>query len=411
MEKQLNRELAVISAVIEDGDMPSLLKAPTEMFDQFGDVLEFITSYYADNRGMPPRKVVESKFAITLAEDVGSTKHNVDELHNAYINRALRKVIRDASQKLQDGNLKSALNGIVSGASALKKDTTDIRDLDATDVEEAVAHIKRVQEMNARGVYGVQFGIPGIDDFLPSGMVPGMFGLILGYPGRGKSFLTTLMAVNAWDRNKRVLYVSLEMTESEVRARVYAIAGNGEFSLRALQRGQVDPVSFEKWANVRFDGKNEFPIVSNDSTGKFTPAALRAKIDEYSPDIVFVDYLQLMAPDAGTDGNETIKLKNLSTELKLLAMQSATPIIGVVSATPSDATDMNSIPELGQVAWSKQLAYDADWLLAVGRQDNSPIMGIAWRKNRNGPLTDFALDCNFDRGIFTYTELDFDDAE
>jgi replicative DNA helicase len=199
------------------------------------------------------------------------------------------------------------------------------------------------------------------------------------------------------------------MLESEVRARFYGIVGEGKWSLRNLQRGKIDTEEFRVWANEVFEHKGEFPIISNDGTGRFTPATLRAKIDEYGPDIVFVDYLQLMAPDSGSEGNETVKLKTLSTELKLLAISTRTPIIAVVSATPSDATDMNSIPELGQVAWSKQLAYDADWLLAVGRQDNSPIMGVAWRKNRNGPLTDWVLDCDFDAGIFKYQELDFDD--
>lgn len=409
MEKQLNKELVVISAVVADKDIATFLQANSEMFESYGDVHTFLIDYYHKNRDLPPRSVVQSKFQIQLLDDTGSTKHHLEELRNLYVKRKVRDILRDAAQKLQDGELAGAVNLMVGATSSLKKDTTDFRDLDATDVEDAVNHLKRVQEMNAMGRYGVTFGIPGIDDFLPSGVVPGMFGLVLGYPGRGKSFLTTLLAVRTWQQNKRVLYVSLEMLESEVRARFYGIVGEGKWSLRNLQRGQVDPEDFRTWANSVFEHKGEFPIISNDGTGRFTPATLRAKIDEYGPDIVFVDYLQLMAPDNGSEGNETVKLKTLSTELKLLAISTRTPIIAVVSATPSDATDMNSIPELGQVAWSKQLAYDADWLLAVGRQDNSPIMGVAWRKNRNGPLFDFALDCNFDAGIFKYEEMDFDE--
>lgn len=406
----MNKELVVISAVVADKDIATFLQANAEMFESYGDVHTFLIDYYHKNRDLPPRKVVQDKFQIQLVTETGSTKHHLEELRNLYVKRKVRDILRDAAQKLQDGELAGAVNLMVGATSSLKKDTTDFRDLDATDVEDAVAHIKRVQEMNAMGRYGVTFGIPGIDDFLPSGVVPGMFGLVLGYPGRGKSFLTTLLAVRAWQQNKRVLYVSLEMLESEVRARFYGIVGEGKWSLRNLQRGKVDTEEFRVWANEVFEHKGEFPIISNDGTGRFTPATLRAKIDEYGPDIVFVDYLQLMAPDSGSEGNETVKLKTLSTELKLLAISTRTPIIAVVSATPSDATDMNSIPELGQVAWSKQLAYDADWLLAVGRQDNSPIMGVAWRKNRNGPLFDFALDCDFDAGIFKYEEMDFDDS-
>jgi replicative DNA helicase len=406
----MNQELTVISAVLNDSDMATLLQVNPEVFEAYGDVYDFLITYYQKNKDLPPKRIIEDKFAVRLATEVGSTKHHVEDLRNWYMKKQLRNILRETSERLQDGELANAINGMISASSMLKKDSTEIRDLDAIDIDEAIQHLNRIRELNANGVYGVQFGIPGIDDFLPSGVVHGMLGLILGYPSRGKSFLSTLLAVNAWDRNKKVLYVSLEMTEAEVRARVYAIAGAGTWSLKRLQRGDVDVDTFRTWANDRFDGKNMFPIISNDNFGRFTPASIRAKIEEYNPDIVFVDYLQLMAPDSGSDGNETVKLKNLSTELKLLAMATATPIVGVVSATPSDATDMNSIPELGQVAWSKQLAYDCDWLLAVGRQDNSPIMGVAWRKNRNGPLTDFVLDCDFDAGIFKYEEMDFDDA-
>ena len=406
----MNKEIAAISALLQDRDMASFLQVTPEVFDAYGDVYTFLIDYYHKNKDFPPATIIEDKFAIKVITDVGSTKHHVEDLRNLYMRRQVREILRDTSEKLQDGQLASAINSMIAASSVLKGTAADIKDVDATDIDDAVAHIERVKHLNGRGAYGVQFGIPGIDDFLPSGVVPGMLGLILGYPGRGKSFLTTLMSVKAWDMGKKVLYVSLEMNESEVRARVYTVAGEGEWSLRKLQRGDVNVDEFKSWALERFDGKNIFPIISNDSYARFSPAALRGKIEEYSPDIVFIDYLQLMAPDNGGDSNETVKLKNLSTELKLLAMSTGVPILGVVSATPSDATDMNSIPELGQVAWSKQLAYDCDFMLAVGRQDNSPIMGVAWRKNRNGPLTDFVLDCDFDAGIFKYEEMDFDDA-
>jgi replicative DNA helicase len=408
MEKFVNKELTTISALIKDEDMPSFLQAPADIFEQYGDVYEFLIDYYQGNRGLPPKNIVERKFNVKLEDEVGSTRHHVEELRNTHLKKRMREILRETAQKLQDGELISAMSIMVSATSSLKKDTTDIRDVDATDVDSAVDHIESVKALNALGRYGVTFDIPGIDDFLPSGVVPGMFGLMLGYPGRGKSFLTTLMAVRAWKANKKVLYVSLEMLESEVRSRFYCVAGDGHWSLRDLQRGNIDTEAFRVWANEALEERDEFPIISNNGNGKFTPSTLRAKIEEYRPDIVFVDYLQLMAPDGADGSNETVRLKTLSTELKMMCTGMRVAIVGVVSATPTDASDMDSIPELGQVAWSKQLAYDCDWMLAVGRADNSPMMGVAWRKNRNGPLSDFGLECDFNRGVFKHVELDFD---
>ena len=46
---------------------------------------------------------------------------------------------------------------------------------------------------------------------------------------------------------------------------------------------------------------------------------MRGKIDQYKPDFVIVDYLQLMSPNQKSD-NETVRMKNLSRELKLMAI-------------------------------------------------------------------------------------------
>lgn len=404
----MNRELAVLSALLKDEDLNALAQYDADrLFVSHNDVYTWVMQYYQKNHQFPPKSLIEKEFGVMLTDDIGTTSYHIEQLRDLWMRNKAREILHETATRLQDNQLVDAINGLISGTNDLKRTTADIRDLDVIDVEDAVEHLRLVKELNDRGDYGVKVGIPGIDDMLPSGIVPGMLGLILGYPARGKSWLSALMAVNAWDRGKRVLYVSLEMMESDVRARIYAIAGKGQWKLRDLQRGDVDLAEFEDWATERFARRKEFPVISNNGGGPFTPTLLRAKIEQYRPDIVFIDYIQLMSPDAKAEG-DTVRLKALSTELKQAAMASATPIIGVVSATPADATDMDGIPELGQVAWSKQLAYDSDFVLAVGRPDNSPIMGIAFRKNRSGPLMDFALECDFNKGIFNYNELDFE---
>jgi replicative DNA helicase len=131
-----------------------------------------------------------------------------------------------------------------------------------------------------------------------------------------------------------------------------------------------------------------------------TPNLINSKIDQYKPDIVIVDYLQLMTDNAGTSQNETVKIKNLSRELKLLAIAQQIPVIAIASATPDDSTDLESVPQLGQVAWSRQIAYDADFVVGMGRKANSDIIECAFRKNRHGFMGDFYLEVDFDRGKF-----------
>ena len=67
---------------------------------------------------------------------------------------------------------------------------------------------------------------------------------------------------------------------------------------------------------------------------------------------------------------------------------------------------MNSVPTLGQTSWSRQIAYDADFLLALGRAQNSDVIECAMRKNRHGMLSDFYVQVDFDHGRFIYKDME-----
>ncbi len=203
------------------------------------------------------------------------------------------------------------------------------------------------------------------------------------------------------------MIISLEMTEQEVRNRVFAILGEGIWSHRKLSSGDVEQDMMKRWMEKTFEGKPPIRILSNEGIGEINPAVVRGKIDQYAPDIVFLDYLNLMTSNAKGD-SEVVKMKNLSRELKLLALSSAVPIVAISSATPDDVTNMNTVPTLGQTSWSRQIAYDADWLLALGRATNSDTMELCFRKNRNGYLGEFLLTVDFDRGSFMYKDFDDD---
>jgi len=97
-------------------------------------------------------------------------------------------------------------------------------------------------------------------------------------------------------------------------------------------------------------------------------------------------------------------MKNLSRELKLLSIGEEIPILAISSATPDDATKMDTVPTLGQTSWSRQIAYDADFVLALGRASNSDVLECVFRKNRNGFMGEFLLQVDFNKGFFKYKD-------
>jgi len=314
--------------------------------------------------------VVEKFRDFAPIDNVGATKYHLEELQAEYLNDSLKDILRSTATDVQAGQGSKALEDIIQKTSELKKNTAVIRDIDVTDIDSAVAYFEQVQKQNELGSIGIKTGLPGFDNYLPAGIMPGQLGVFLAYPGIGKSWLSLYFAVQAWKQGKSPLVISLEMSETEVRNRVFTIMGDGLWSHREV-----------------------------------TPSVIRGKIDQYRPDFIIVDYLQLMSPNQKSD-NETVRMKNLSRELKLMAIAEEVPIIAISSATPDDVTKLDTVPTLGQTAWSRQIAYDADWVMALGRGANSDIIECVFRKNRNGFMGEFLIQVDFDKGWYKYKDYE-----
>jgi replicative DNA helicase len=404
-----NTEAKVISAVLADKQVHVLLQANIGgLLRTHGDVWDFIRNYFENNASVPPVSIVIEKFRdFDVLQGVGSTKHHLGELQVEYLNDNLKDMLRTAATDVQSGNGSEALEKLIGQTSELKKNTSTIRDIDVTDTASAIAYFENVKKQNALGQIGIKTGLPGFDNYLPAGIMPGQLGVFLAYPGIGKSWLSLYFAVQAWKQGKSPMVISLEMSETEVRNRVFTIMGEGLWSHRKLSSGDVELDTLKMWHEKHVQGKPEFHIISNDSGGEINPSVLRGKIDQYKPDFVVVDYLQLMSPNQKSE-NETVRMKNLSRELKLMAISEEVPIMAISSATPDDATKMDTVPTLGQTAWSRQISYDADWLLALGRGSNSDVIECVFRKNRNGFMGEFMVQVDFDKGHYKYK--DFEDG-
>jgi replicative DNA helicase len=393
-------EMAVLNAVVNNKDIHRLFEQGVEyLMTDCKDMWGFIKDYYDETAQIPTKEIMQETFPDFKFSEPPPTMHAINKLKSAYLDQELRSSLTKTAKMMQGGHSAKALESMSSDISKISRATTKVVDVDVTNIKEAVEHFKEVKDRSKNGFLGIKTNIAAFDVCLPMGISPGQLGIFLAYPSIGKSWMSLLFAVRAWKDGKVPMLISLEMTEHEVRNRIYTILGEGKFSHRMMSAGLIDIETFEKFGKEFIEGKQPFKIISNEGVGEVTPNFVKAKIDQYKPDIVFIDYLQLMI-DNGKSDQETVKIKNLSRELKLMAVSQHIPIVAIASATPDDATNLESVPQLGQVAWSRQIAYDADWVLAMGRKQNSDALECAFRKNRNGYMGDFILLADFDRGRF-----------
>ncbi len=400
----MQNEIRLISAVINERDIAPLISGSNvdQLFTSYGDVWTFIKEYFYKHRAVVPKDILVEKFdnpdspvKFKLVETSGTVKHYLEQLRDDYKSNSLERIARGLAGDLGKKSTDELIQQLNKRLNDLTKISMSVRDLDITDHVKAVEHyieVKRLMEENG-GVLGTRFGYDSIDANYPTGKGSGHYIMILSRTNQGKSWLALDFAIMAWLQGKRILYVSLEMSPELVRDRAFALMSSGMFNMSDLSRAQIDIDQMSSWATNNLKADNSFVVIGSDSMGDFTPAALQAKIDQYGPDEVYIDYIQLMSDNKGSSG-ATERIRNVSKELKSTAIMNEIAVIGVASASANETKEYFSPPQIYEVAESRQSAYDCDLVLALiskKQSDGTSLTEIIARKNRHGPLFDFIL--------------------
>jgi replicative DNA helicase len=401
----LVNELRVISAIIKNQDIaPALHETEIDkLFVDYPDAWQFMKDYYYKYRSVVPADIVKENFPdINFVETSGNVKHYLDQLRSEYQQNMLKRILYGVGEDLGKFPVEDLINVASAKLSDLASITNSIRDLDITDSEKANEHYeekRRLMEENG-GVLGVRTGFDSIDANYPTGMASGQYIVILSRTGQGKSWFALQIAITAWRQGKKVLYVSLEMPPESVRDRAYTFMSEGMFGMSDLSRAQIDMEAIKLWTKESFNSDGSFVVTASDGMGDFSPSHLQAKIDQYAPDIVIVDYLQLMADRRNSSGS-TERVRNTSKEVKSLAMTNSIPIVMVAAASVNETKEYNSPPQIYENAESKQAVFDVDLCLALishKQNDGTLLMEMCCRKNRHGPDFNFLINLDIAGG-------------
>jgi replicative DNA helicase len=398
----MNTEAALLSAVCKNKDIATVLTDNVDdIFISHRDVWEGLKSYYLKFRAVPDVSVLQEKFDDFEPESVsGETGYYLDSLKNEFLTSQIKDILIRNGSNLKNNSAKRVLLDMQSDLYKLARMTGEVRDIDLTDFTLAEEHFEAVRQRSVvmGGSPGIKTGFKAIDLAYPTGMAPGHLIVMIGWPGRGKTWFSSYLACKAWEQGFKPMIISLEMSPENMRDRIYTIMGSGLFKASDFSRGMVNLDDFHNWAENKFSEKQQFILISNEGQGQVTPNTVQAKIDQYKPDLVILDYHQLFN-DASGAKSEIERNRNISRDFKLLAMRNNIPVIDITAATMDDISDQETPPMMSQVAWSKAIEYDADVAIAVHKNPQTNIMEIVSRKNRHGTDFAFYLDWDLNRGI------------
>jgi len=213
--------------------------------------------------------------------------------------------------------------------------------------------------------------------------------------GGGKS----LMAVNLLIRQYRLGYntvlCSYEMTDDEVLIRV--LSNISEVSMNKIQNNQLLPDESQQvtsaWREFNLQGYeqgNSYDIICPKS--ETTVAEIGFRVRSLKPDVLILDYINLLASSSKNEDAQWLKLGEISREAKILANKLNCVVVLLAQ-----------IDDTYNLRYSKAIKDHANFVMGWVRDETakaSNMVTVNQMKARNAPLYTFELATRFDIAQF-----------
>lgn len=375
------------------------------MFHSYRDEWEWIEKYHLQYRKAPSRTAFCDAFRDFKVKTVNDTAHYAKQVKKSHAQHELTHMVREVADRISTGDVDNAIAMVQQSVIDISTSLGAVYDGDIftsnTDINAEL--LLRRERHQAGGAAGIATGFPTLDE-RTGGPQPGELWIIGARLGEGKSYMMQRMAVEAVVTGKRVQFDALEQTRAQVSMRIYSMLSgrmsdqSQVFSATDLMRGRnYDPRHFYKFMNrvKRLDGKL---FVADAARGRVSATTITSQIERNKPDIVFVDYITLMAKAT----NDWQGVAQLSTDLLQLGNMYSIPIVAAsqLNRTSGVVSAKGEPPGAEALSQSDAIGQDATAVITMKKISDSVVM-MRLAKNRNGPAG-FSWYCHFDpqSGIF-----------
>lgn len=212
----------------------------------------------------------------------------------------------------------------------------------------------------------IRTGFPSLDRIL-GGFAQGGFYVMAARPGVGKSALGIALA-DMMARDRRVLYVSLEMTEAELNARRVAAVSDITCTFGKLLFGKTTEEQDAAIANAC--GKLYARKLQISAVSTLTVPELELQARNVGAEVVIVDYLGLLSAE-DKRLSEYDRVTQISGDLKRLAKRLGCVVLALcqLNRESVSAPGQDTRPRLSQLRSSGAIEQDSDGVLLLHRPE------------------------------------------
>tara|TARA_Y100000593_G_C4307604_1_gene336594 strand:+ start:1447 stop:2781 length:1335 start_codon:yes stop_codon:yes gene_type:complete len=210
----------------------------------------------------------------------------------------------------------------------------------------------------------IKTGFKGIDE-LSGGMTRGEITVIGGRPGHGKTTTMLNMVKSCIDQGLKVIVFNREMTNVEMLKKLIVLE-SGKLSYLDVRLGYVgDLTKMGELEAVKKDIEHKYNadrFAMFDNMPSFDESA--AQVKKFKPDVIFDDYIQLIAPDKKIS-ERRLQLEKLVNSYKWLAKKQKCACILLSQLNRGLESRGDGKPKLSDLAESGAIEQVAENVLFV----------------------------------------------
>lgn len=193
---------------------------------------------------------------------------------------------------------------------------------------------------------------------------PGSYCVLGGYPSAGKTCLALAMAMHM-AKKYRVGFFSFETDKEELADRIMcakAMVNLGSIMRDNLQEKDMEELAFA--ANKL--AENHLEIME---TSGFTVADIQSLALSRHYDVVYIDYLQLIAAEERKGWSRPEIVGEISRGLQRMAQEHGITVVALSQLTPEASGKKNEAPNMFSLRESKQITQDAKVIFLLYLED------------------------------------------
>jgi len=364
------KELLLLQTILDDNSWLEEVSLSANMFKVYPEVAQFIFNKYSDNKEVSFADVMFNFESIQLGSEVVADFVGIAE-----------DFISDYRRDEEVLYLKATLDMIEKGSGveeariALEKKQVELDGGFNTDVTYRYSQFRTyIDDINNNYTIREEGGVVMTElikfNKIMGGYREGRFNVIAARPGMGK---TSLMIQEAYDLVRQgvpILFYSLEMTATELIAKLANIATGISYKRQISGEMSKDELEFlTKFSEELY----ELPLFIVDNKNKWYQIKddVQRKIRKYGIKVVVFDYVQLInMPGANT----LEQISQLSTEIKRLALNNKICCVGISQMSRDSDKGGRSFPKSSDLRGSGQLEQDADFIAFPWRYEAIDIL-------------------------------------